>query len=109
MCYFAGGVAEKRFTGRANQKGSSTDFRHAVDLASYVASEDKELEAYLNWLHRRTENLIAAPWIWALVKAMAEALLKQHTIKQKQARQILRTAEQEFFAFKPVTSAGRPK
>jgi ATP-dependent Zn protease len=76
----AGSVAEARMQGkltRAIQRGASTDYRHAVDLATR-AVEDDELETYLAWLDVRTRGLVEQ-W-WLQVEALAAALLEHRTI-----------------------------
>jgi hypothetical protein len=75
-CY-AGHVAEKKLTKKANNMGASQDFRNAVDLAFhlYGASDEKLLKHLQNYLYRRTELLIDREW--NLVKAVARELLRK--------------------------------
>jgi hypothetical protein len=86
MGLLAGSVAEKRFTGRSNPDGARQDRRCAVNLAEYVCGNDEEIEAYLAWLKIRTANLLARPERWAMVEAVAQALLEREAISGRQAK-----------------------
>jgi hypothetical protein len=50
------------------------DYRYAFELASEVSGSDDEAAAYLEWLERRTLNLMRHPIFWPGVSAVAGGL-----------------------------------
>jgi hypothetical protein len=58
---------------------ASQDYRHAVDVISYFAPEEAELNAYLRLLGVRACNLIASPQVWEGIEALASALMARNT------------------------------
>ena len=85
----AGHAAESIYAGRNNWVGSRKDFHNAVDYATYLIGEPKELEAYMKWLLIHTRNKLCHPMHWGAVKALAEELLKQDRIGYRKARKII--------------------
>jgi len=88
ICAFAGYVAETRFSGRHNRKGAHEDMRHAEELASFM-HEGEVLDRYQDYLMAKTEQMITQPLLWAAVKALAEALLREKRIGYRKARRII--------------------
>lgn len=89
MVFLAGSIAEARYTGRRNQWGASADYRLAVDLAERIAPIGAELDAFLAWLHKRTENLFARPHLWAAVEGLSAALMERGRLSRDETRQII--------------------
>jgi ATP-dependent Zn protease len=90
MVLLAGGEAERRFVGRRNHKGASSDYQKAVDIGSYICNGDmEETQAYLAWLAVRTRNLLAREDIWAAVKAVALALLVRSELSGREVKRII--------------------
>ncbi len=89
----AGPVTEARHTGRRNRVGASSDYRTCADLAlSMCQGESEEANALLRWLELRARNLLALPFVWGPVVALAAALLERETLTGRQARAICRAA-----------------
>src|SRR5207249_5237329 len=67
----AGGIAEKRATGRYNHVGARSDREKAADLALHVGGDDRGASAFLKWLSLRAEGLVNVRWrgIEAVAKA----------------------------------------
>lgn len=97
LCSLAGPAAETQFTGRENHVGAGCDHHQAVDLASYLIREQKELEAYLAYLYLKAENILKVPEHWAMVEALAKALLEKETLSSREAHKIMRGAWSNFF------------
>jgi len=87
---FAGGAAEAKFKGRANYRGSSSDYEHATALAMAVCGSSKQAEKYLAWLVVVAQDLVSSPVHWPLIEALAEELLTQKTLNGKKAEAIIR-------------------
>jgi hypothetical protein len=82
----AGGVAEKRATGRWSHIGARADREKAADLAiSTQGGGGPTTDAYLRWLGRKAEDLVAVRW--TEIEAVAAALLVQKTLTGKQVRE----------------------
>jgi hypothetical protein len=58
-----------------------------------VTRSDDENEAYLEWLRRRALGLLDLPGIWKGVEAVGEALLKDGTVDERQARALVAGAQ----------------
>lgn len=87
VCYLAGGVAEKRFAGRANHLGARSDYSTASDLALRASGSGEAASAMLRWLRFGAEGLVRVRW-WA-VEALAKVLLDRETMTGKEARQLV--------------------
>lgn len=73
----AGAIAERRFNPRSHWRlGSESDLHSALDLLSYFTGSNREIEAYLALLSVQTEEILAAAFNWAAVKAVAAALIE---------------------------------
>jgi hypothetical protein len=64
------------------------DYSRALDLACKVSGDDDEGAAYLEWLHRRTLNLMRDPFYWPGVEALASALLERDTLSYRAVRRL---------------------
>jgi hypothetical protein len=58
-------------------------------VLSYLIGEPKELEACLNWLRIRTQNIFSDPNVWRGVERLTEALIQGGTIPGKDAKVII--------------------
>jgi hypothetical protein len=84
MILYAGGIAEAKHKGHRRRLGDGADQQRAMNLASYIAGETEELEAYLRWLWLRTRNLIDLRW--AAVGHFAAELLARRHMNGREAR-----------------------
>ena len=102
LVIFAGQVAQELFVGGRSCRGE--DFPQAKTLASNVAHEETELNAYLRWLRIRTRNILRDPTNWAAVKLLAQALRTENEIRGvraiggRHAKAIIRRALREEYA-----------
>jgi hypothetical protein len=93
LILFAGQIAQNRFTGRRGGRGAN--YPQAKELASHVASEERERKAYLDWLWLRTQNLLNDSPSKAAVQALAETLRLEpevrgvRTMPARQAKAII--------------------
>ena len=94
MTALAGIQAEAELTRRRNWVGANSDLRSAANLLSYISGSTAEHTAYQDWLWERTGSLIRDPQHWAMIQALASALLTQHLIGERKARAIIREAQQ---------------
>lgn len=65
VALLAGESAEYVLRGRHNGSGAGSDLHEAADLATYVASDEEEVEALLKWLRVKARNLVRGRW-WAV-------------------------------------------
>lgn len=72
----------------------SSDRRHVIDLLTYVTGSDRELRAYVAWLSIRSEQLVALPAHWAMIVAVAHALLGRDSLSSSEVIRIARIASQ---------------
>lgn len=79
LVIFAGQVAQELLAGGRSCRGE--DFPQAKTIASNVAHEETELNAYLRWLRIRARNILRDPTNWAAVKALAQALKTENEIR----------------------------
>jgi len=91
---FAGLAAGHYAEGRHNWRGASSDIGDAVKLACHVCPDPEEAEAYIRWLLIRAKKMIAAPHVWPLVEALAQALVKHKRLNARRARQIVKAAQE---------------
>lgn len=89
ICSFAGGHAEKIFTGRWNRIGMASDSRNAAEFILRMSGSPEELETYGAWLRSRTDALLENPTNWAAVTILANDLLDADRIGAGKVRRIL--------------------
>lgn len=75
MIAYAGGIAEKLFTGRLNRIGCQADYHSLVSLVSRISLSEQEQKAHLHWLKLRTKDLLELKHNWDRVESLAKALL----------------------------------
>ena len=93
ICCLSGHTAEARLSGRNNWVGSSQDRSAALGLALYIApGGGKELQHYYNWMWERTKGLLAKPFYWDAIEALAAELLQRRDIGGQKARRIIHEA-----------------
>jgi hypothetical protein len=93
MIFLGGVAAEQILRGLADWKISAdADMERAFDLAVYVCGDEKEISAFLQWLHRRTLNLLGLDHHWRAVEGIAEALIEHKTVSGRRARQLFQAA-----------------
>jgi len=83
----AGGLAERRATGRASHIGARSDYEKAADFAFVASGNDAMANALLRWLRLRSEALLEAHW--EDVKAVTVALLQEKTLKSSRLREVI--------------------
>jgi hypothetical protein len=86
----AAGVAAERFAGRYDRGACSSDWKQAVNVASYLVPASGPLEKYLDYLLADLRVWIRAPHVWIPIKQTAELLLAKQTIKAAAVRKIVR-------------------
>ena len=83
----AGGIAERRATGRASHVGARLDYEHAADFALAASGNDAMANALLRWLRLRAEALLEMHW--EDVKAVAVALMQENTLNSSRLREVI--------------------
>src|ERR1017187_6792653 len=73
----AGPAAQRKFrpSSLRNYHGHS-DRHSAIELMDYFVGSNRELEAYINWLRIRAEQLVADSFVWKTIEAVAAALFE---------------------------------
>src|SRR6202035_3810874 len=87
----AGLIAQRRYSpGSVRYFGLDelSDRKQIDDLLTIFTSDQKEIDAWVKLLRIRTGNLLANPYVWLAVQALAAALMEQHTIPGKEATEI---------------------
>jgi hypothetical protein len=90
---FAGRVAEEARWSNYTAVGWDDDYGKAVDLACKVTQDDEAAGHYCGWLLVRTRRLIAQPWHWAGVEALADELLMHQRLSGRRARAVIQAAQ----------------
>ena len=88
-CY-AGGLAQRRSTGRVTAWDTSQDRKNAAVIASYIA-EGRSRKKFLDWLWIRADDFVSNDRNWAAITALAAALLRQQErrIGSREVKQII--------------------
>lgn len=91
MVCFAGPAAQRRFNPRGwrNYHGED-DFHQAVNLLSYLASSNDQLQAYVNLIEICAHDVVSAQW--HLIEDLASALLERGELTGRECRNLLREA-----------------
>ena len=102
----SGPAAEARFLGRRSHPPAD-DHIVARDILDHFAGTPEELEAYINLIAVRADDLMRLDHVWYAVTMLAEALLDRRTIAGKEVRAIVQQAISGFgtHALKPVQSS----
>ncbi len=82
---YAGPEAERRYRGRYNKVGATSDRSRAVLLASLVVDSCKD--SYLEYCVQRAKALIDSRW--RMIETLAEALLEHDTLSGEKVKAIL--------------------
>lgn len=88
----AGASAEAKYAGRRNHVGAGDDYKRAVAFAEYVTLSPEETGAYLDWLWLRADNTVALPHVWAMIQALAGALMDKRTLSYDEAVAVMEQA-----------------
>jgi hypothetical protein len=88
MVLLAGPEAERRATGRFPEPGNP-DHTNALFLANELNAAPDEAEAYVEWLRRRTANLLKDEIAWQAVETLVSALLERPSISYRLARALI--------------------
>jgi hypothetical protein len=85
----AGPAAQRNFRASSlrNYHGHS-DRRWAIDLMDRFVGSNRELEAYLNLLRIRAEQLVANPFTWKTIEAVAVALFERKRLTAREVKGI---------------------
>ena len=87
----AGPEAQRRHSPRSWRSHHGTsDFKHAVDLATRLNSSDEAVNAYLGWLAIVTRDEIAL--LWPQVETVAHALMRERTLSAAEVKALLARA-----------------
>lgn len=92
MLALAGGEAEHVFLGRTGKNGLGQDYDSAVRLALYMAGDEDEASAYLEWMRLRTRNMLRTPPVRMEVEAIASALLDRRHLRAAEIRAVCEAA-----------------
>lgn len=84
---FAGPIAERRYYGRRNLVGASSDYQQIADFLFALSASDDEVTAYANWLEQRAISLIETRW--RAVEAVATALLERQTLSGSEVQGVI--------------------
>jgi hypothetical protein len=87
LCLYAGGLAERKFTGRWNHVGARSDRHQAYDYGSLLYG-GPTLDKYLAFMLSRAEDLICGPLLWPHVELVVANLLKHGTLTEEQVYDI---------------------
>lgn len=92
MVFFAGTIAESICRGHEPRRlgGARSDFAKAIDVASHLIFEPKELGTYLDWLFVRTVNSVRHSW--RKVEELAGVLLIRQTLGGREVRAVVQRA-----------------
>jgi len=74
-----------------------------------LIQEEKEIRAYLKWLHERARNTLSLSWNWFAIETLADELLKRMYIGRRQVHQIIRKAWKDSVEHNPIERAKREK
>ena len=93
---FAGGIAEKIYTGRNNNVGARSDRHWAAELIIDHIPNPKRLDYFIQYLWLGVEDELKKPLNWASVEAIADYLLEHKTLHSRKARLIAREAKARY-------------
>ncbi len=79
----------ERFGGRWETLVLGGDYGYALELACKVSGSDDEGASYLEWLERRTLNLMRHPGFWPAVTAVAHALCDRGALSGQAVREVI--------------------
>ena len=85
----AGPAAQRKFrpSSLRNYHGHS-DRHRAIELMNCFVGSNRELEAYINWLRIRAEQLVANPFAWRTIEAVAAALFERKHLTAQEVKDI---------------------
>ena len=94
ICFFAGPIAEGIASGHQPERSAhSYDTCRPLDLVRLFLTRDlEEADAYLNWLWIRAQRLVRSHW--SEIETLAAELLKHRRIGGRQAREMVRRAQE---------------
>ena len=86
---FAGPAAQRKYraTSIRNYHGHS-DRNRAIDLINRFVGSNRELEAYINLLRIRAEQLVANPSGWRTIEAVSAALFERKRLTAQEVKDI---------------------
>lgn len=88
----AGLVSERLRVGRVRYLTNHPDIVQAFELCANMCESEEEKESCVRWLWERAKNLIKKETHWAAVTALAQRLMVQKYIGEREARRIIRQA-----------------
>lgn len=95
VVYLAGSAAESTYTGRAAGDALDSDMLEVEGHITLLTGEsigERRFEEYLTQAQRETRELIEHCLVWAAVRAVAEALMRERTLSIMRVREMIRTA-----------------
>jgi len=105
--YYAGSVAVSILVGRTDWEGAGKDLEELGDLLWRITLSEEEAVAYGRWLWIRTRNILSGERFWAMVEAVAEALLERETLTAKEVRTIMGDRVNRFWSKECKTHPSR--
>jgi hypothetical protein len=106
---WAGPLAEAIYLGHPDIADLAGNDRESImDLAMYMSGSEEEAGAYIEWLRVSTLGQLRQPHVWRAVQVLATALLRQGTIRWREARDIIAAAVPEVWTYRRFGPANRP-
>ena len=86
---FSGFFAERKFTGRGNKIGASSDWKETMDTVRVIESSDNVNDKYLNYCAALAEEIVINPIRWKDIKIVAENLILRETLTYTEIQKII--------------------
>lgn len=89
IIYFAGLIAEERFSGKRTLDGVESDFLAIEKILGARSGRKEETIAYGRWLYERSASLVLEHW--SIIARVAKELMKLGQLRQPQIRRLTNT------------------
>lgn len=85
----AGPRAERRFLGRSNYVGASSDTSWIADIILRMALPESAHKPYFDYQRARVDGFLSAPLHWRKVEALANAILDRRKLVWDEVQEIV--------------------
>lgn len=89
MILLAGGIADGLLVGQVTKDGCEGDYESALELMMRACGSAGQIERLVDGCFERVHRLLKEPNNWALVEAIASALLAHGTLLGAEIRQLI--------------------
>lgn len=90
MMAFAGALATRHAFPRSRSgQASGPDLDMAFGCAMAFTGSEDEMNAYVNWLHIRTKQMVESRLVWPLIEAVANALRERQSLNASDVKDII--------------------